>query len=72
MNIRTMTLACPVCHTEDALTCRVVRAGEGLWVSRRTQRCTCDVYAAWEAVWWAVRQRVYQNEQQQLQVRMEA
>jgi hypothetical protein len=58
MTSTTMTLACPVCHTADALTCRVVHAGEGLWVSLRTQRCTCDVYAVWEEVSWTVRQHV--------------
>jgi hypothetical protein len=53
-----MTLACPLCNLADALTCQVVRTGEGLWVSRRTQRCMCDVYAVWDVVWWAVRQHV--------------
>jgi hypothetical protein len=64
MSLCTMTLACPICHLADALTCRVVRAGEGLWVSRRTQQCTCDIYAAWEAVWWAVRQEYLRKERE--------
>jgi hypothetical protein len=65
MNVRTMTVPCPRCYLADALTCQVVRTGEGLWVSRRTQRCTCDVYAAWEVVWWAVRSHLSEEERRQ-------
>jgi hypothetical protein len=60
MNISMLDLPCPICHTADALTCQVVRTGEGLWVSRRDQVCSCEVYAAWDVVWWAARRQLGQ------------
>ncbi len=60
MTSTTMTLPCPICHTADALTCQVVRTGEGLWVSLRGQGCPCEVYAAWDVVWWAARRQLWQ------------
>jgi hypothetical protein len=60
MNVCMIALACPICHTEQALRCQVVRTGEGLWVSLRQQECTCEVYTAWDVVWWAARRQVQQ------------
>jgi hypothetical protein len=61
MTTTDIVLPCPICHTPDALTCQVVRTGEGLWVSRRDQVCACDVYLAWDVVWWAVRRHLRQT-----------
>jgi len=53
-----LTLACPCCNREEGLTVKVLRTGEGWWVSRMSQACRCDVYAAWDSVWWEARRRV--------------
>lgn len=62
MNIRTLDLTCQVCGTTEALTCKVTRVGEGLWVSLVSQRCACDVYDAWNSVWAEARRLVLLKE----------
>jgi hypothetical protein len=58
-----LDLACPICHTDEALTCQVVRTGEGLWVSLRQQVCVCEVYTAWNMVWWEARRQLAKETQ---------
>jgi hypothetical protein len=59
MNVRMIDLPCPRCDAVNALRCMVVTTGEGLWVSRYSQMCTCDVYTAWNRVWWDARRRIH-------------
>lgn len=46
-----LALTCQVCAQPEALTCKVTRVGEGLWVSLVSQQCPCYAYDAWNSVW---------------------
>ena len=59
---RHIVLQCPLCGTDEALVCKVVATGEGWWVTRARQTCACDVYDAWDEVWWQARHSIQRAE----------
>jgi hypothetical protein len=58
---RYLLLPCPACHDPVALQCCVEGSPGYFAVSLVAQACDCDPYDAWDDVWEAAREVVYEE-----------